>query len=341
MEMGNIPKQYDLSYKTFFSHPIMVESLLMDFVEEAFVRELDFSTLQRLPGDYVSEEGMRERHDDIVWRINVQDSSSCYVTVILEFQSSPDPLMPLRIQSYSTLLLLDIAKREHKHRRDLPPVFAMVLYNGKRPWNVALDAVPLFNYMAVSLKQYCPWQQYFLLDEGHMPKEKLNKANGLAAQLVKMEQAHTYEQFEQIKDRLKELLQGPGFASLSRMFAIWMQFALRRAGIIQEISNFYTLQEVNMLFDNATKWKNVYIQEGREKGEEIGERRGEKRGEAIGRGTMLQLLLEDRFGTLPEVVTAYIKSSDPDTLTSFAVFAHKAPSMQAITDRINGAQAPA
>ncbi len=91
---------------------------------------------------------------------------------------------------------------------------------------------------------------------------------------------------------------------------------------------FRTLQEVNdMLFDNAANWKNVYIQES------------EERGEAIGRGTMLQLLLEDRFGTLPEVVTAYIKSSDPDSLTSFAVFAHKAPSMQAITDHINEAQA--
>ena len=101
-----------------------------------------------------------------------------------------------------------------------------------------------------------------------MLEEKLNKADGLAAQLVKMEQAHTYEQFVQIKDRLKNLLQGPGFASLARMFAIWIQ-----------------------------------------------------------------------FGTLPDAVTAYIKSSDPDTLTSFAVFANKAPSMQAITDRINGSQA--
>ncbi len=156
-----------------------------------------------------------------------------------------------------------------------------------------------------------------------MLEEKLNKADGLAAQLVKMEQAHTYEQFVQIKDRLKNLLQGPGFASLARMFAIWMQFALKRAGIIQEISDFYTLQEVNMLFDNAAKWKDVY----------------EERGEAVGRGSMLQLLLEDRFGTLPDAVTAYIKSSDPDTLTSFAVFANKAPSMQAITDRINGSQA--
>ena len=90
-----------------------------------------------------------------------------------------------------------------------------------------------------------------------------------------------------------------------------------------------------MLFDNAAKWKDVYIQEG----EERGERRGEKKGEAVGRGGMLQLLLEDRFGTLPDAVTAYIKSSDPDTLTSFAVFANKAPSMQAITDRINGSQA--
>lgn len=328
MEMENIPKQYDISYKTFFSHPVMVESLLMDFVEKAFVRELDFSTLQRLPGINMSEQGMREHHDDVVWRINVKDSSSCYVTVILEFQRRPDPLTPLRIQSYSALLLLDIAQREHRHRGNLPPVFAMVLYNGKRPWNVALDAEPPFNDMPEKLKQYCPSQRYFLLDECHMADEKLKKADGLAAQLVKIEQVRTYKQFFKIINRLQDLLQGPGFASLARMFAIWIQFALRRLGFIQKISDFYTLDEVDkMLLKHVANRKNVYIQEG------------EKIGEVIGCRRMLLILLEDRFGTIPEPVNSFIASSDAETLYSFGLFANKAPSMQAITDYIHEAQA--
>ncbi len=82
-----------------------------------------------------------------------------------------------------------------------------------------------------------------------------------------------------------------------------------------------------MLFDNAAKWKDAYIQEG------------EKRGEAIGCRRMLLILLEDRFGTIPEPVNSFIASSDAEALYSFGLFAHKAPSMQAITDYIQEEQA--
>ncbi|MDO4840969.1 MAG: hypothetical protein Q3990_09905 [Desulfovibrionaceae bacterium] len=82
-----------------------------------------------------------------------------------------------------------------------------------------------------------------------------------------------------------------------------------------------------MFLENVAKWKDVYIQEG------------EERGEAIACGRLLQILLEDRFGTIPEVVNSFIVSSDSESLTSLFRFASKAPSMQAITDHIKGMQA--
>lgn len=79
--------------------------------------------------------------------------------------------------------------------------------------------------------------------------------------------------------------------------------------------------------ENAANWKNEYIQEG------------EKIGEARGGGRILRIMLQNRFGTLPETVVAYIESSDADALASFAAYAGQAQSMQAITDHIKGAQA--
>ncbi len=96
-----------------------------------------------------------------------------------------------------------------------------------------------------------------------------------------------------------------------------------------------------MLLENAANWKNEYIQEGRTEGRKEGRTEGRKEGEAIGCGRMLQILLEDRFGTIPDSVSSFIASSDSEALTSLFRFANKAPSMQAITDHISGAQAPA
>jgi hypothetical protein len=61
---------HDHSYKLLFSHPEMVADLLRGFVREDWVNELDFATLERVGGGYVADD-LREREDDIVWRVRL------------------------------------------------------------------------------------------------------------------------------------------------------------------------------------------------------------------------------------------------------------------------------
>lgn len=109
--------------RAFFSDPAMVESLLRDFVPEDFIDDLDFSTLERCSGSYVTDD-LRERHDDIIWRISWKKDKWCYAVLLLEFQRSQDHWMALRILSYTALLLLDLVKTGKVREQDgLPPVF--------------------------------------------------------------------------------------------------------------------------------------------------------------------------------------------------------------------------
>ncbi len=57
---------HDNSYKLLFSHSEMVRNLLLGFVKEDWVQELDLGSLERVNGSYVSDD-IRDRHDDIVW----------------------------------------------------------------------------------------------------------------------------------------------------------------------------------------------------------------------------------------------------------------------------------
>ena len=82
MEHDRLP--HDPAYKQFFSNPEMVESLLREFVSADFVADLDFSTLERCSGSYVTDD-LRERHDDIVWRVGWKNGAWCYVVLLLEF----------------------------------------------------------------------------------------------------------------------------------------------------------------------------------------------------------------------------------------------------------------
>ena len=73
--MENARSPHDPSYKQFFSNPDMVASLLRDLVPEDFVNDLDFSTLEQCSGSYVTDD-LRDRHDDIIWRVRWRDSVS-------------------------------------------------------------------------------------------------------------------------------------------------------------------------------------------------------------------------------------------------------------------------
>src|SRR5262249_37416584 len=61
-----VTMEHDASYKLLFSHARMVEDLLRGFVHEAWVREVDFTSLERVSGRDVSAD-LREREDDMIW----------------------------------------------------------------------------------------------------------------------------------------------------------------------------------------------------------------------------------------------------------------------------------
>ncbi len=64
---------HDQGYKQLFSHPELVRDLLLGFVREEWVQELDLDTLERVNGSYISDD-LRERENDIIWRVRMGSS---------------------------------------------------------------------------------------------------------------------------------------------------------------------------------------------------------------------------------------------------------------------------
>lgn len=93
---------HDKSYKLLFSHAEMVRDLLQGFVIEDWVKQCDFSSLEKVSGSYVSDD-LREREDDVIWRLRWGDDW-LYIYLLLEFQSSVDYFMAVRILAYVALL---------------------------------------------------------------------------------------------------------------------------------------------------------------------------------------------------------------------------------------------
>ncbi|MCY4634292.1 MAG: Rpn family recombination-promoting nuclease/putative transposase [Acidobacteria bacterium] len=89
----------DPACKQLFSRPRMVEDLLHGFAARDWSGALDFASLAPLPASYVSHD-LRQRHGDLVWRVRFHDQRWLH----LEFQSTVDRAMAVRMLAYTTLL---------------------------------------------------------------------------------------------------------------------------------------------------------------------------------------------------------------------------------------------
>jgi predicted transposase YdaD len=96
---------HDGGYRHLFSFPRMVADLLREFVREPWVSQLDFSTLERVSGSFVSED-LQQRYNDVAWRLlwRRDGLDQVPVYVLVEFQSTPYRYMAVRLLTYLALL---------------------------------------------------------------------------------------------------------------------------------------------------------------------------------------------------------------------------------------------
>ena len=201
---------HDATYKAFFGYEEMVVSLLRGFVKKDFVADLDLSSLVHCDGEYITND-LRKRMGDCVWRITWRGQTS-YLWLILEFQSTPDPWMPVRIMVYTGLLWQDLIKTGALHPGEaLPPVFPVVIYNGTREWKTPLAVEEMCASVPAGLQPYRSGMKYFLLDEKHCG-EAADEGN-LFSFMVRLERARTPEEIRSVLVPLRQRLPNENFPS--------------------------------------------------------------------------------------------------------------------------------
>ena len=116
--------KHDEGYKSLFSHPEVVRDLLIGFVHEDWVEQLDMDTLEKVSSQYISDE-LLKRDNDILWRVRCGENW-IYVYILLEFQSTPNKWMALRVLSYICLLYQGLLKNKSNLTCNgkLPPCFS-------------------------------------------------------------------------------------------------------------------------------------------------------------------------------------------------------------------------
>jgi hypothetical protein len=206
--------------------------------------------------------------------------------------------MAVRVLTYIGLLYQDLIKSGHVKAGDmLPPVFPLVLYNGRQAWTARLDVAELIAPVSPALARYRPNLRYFLLDEGRVPDTALDRG-GLAAHLIRIERSTETEGLQQAINALRKKLREPKYRLLNRAFAVWAIKVFKNRRLIPKtLPEPDSLEEVvTMLAEHIDEWTEQWKREGMLAGLQEGEAKGRMEGRVEGRSAVLSRQLAKRFG---------------------------------------------
>ena len=309
-------QDHDTGYKLLFSDKLMVRDLVQGFIDEPWLRQLDFDTLERVNGQYVSED-MRSREDDVVWRVR-SGQDWLYLYLLIEFQSTDERYMALRMMVYVGLLYQDLLRQKRLAPTGLlPPVLPIVLYNGDPRWRSPTELSALLPKLPAFLAGLQPQMRYVLIDEGAYPEAMLlQQPRNLVASVFRLEQPLTLEQVKAAVDALELATRPHEYKTVRRLVAIWLRALLKRNKkypmLLPELED---LQELRvMLSQRMEQWAEGFIAQGEQKGLEKGVLKGRLEGEA----RLLARQLSRRFGELPAWAAQRLNTASEAELTAWS-----------------------
>src|ERR1700735_1114877 len=255
-----------------FSHPVMVEHLVREFVPEAMAAGLHFDRMERVNAKAHAEalDGETHRREgDVIWRLPIEGGLDLYLYLLLEFQARTDWWMAVRTQIYEGLLWQQIiVERKLKPGDHLPPVLLVVLYNGETRWKAPVDTAHLIALPPDS--SLWPWQprsRYHVLDMGMADDEGLAERDTGAALLFRLGPRHPPQVLAALIDEVAGWFRRhPGHEALKQLFTELVGQAMAGLGVTGSLPEELTDMQTVMSTLSDT-WKRQWLAEGEARGE--------------------------------------------------------------------------
>ncbi|MFI1912291.1 Rpn family recombination-promoting nuclease/putative transposase [Nocardia sp. NPDC020380] len=157
---------HDAYFRQVMSRPADAAGELQAVLPKEVATLLDWDTLILQPCSFVSQQ-LRSRYSDLLFRTRLNDHPA-YIYLLVEHQSRPDPLMPMRMMEY-LVGIWNRHVREFPKTKTLPAVIPLVVHaspDGRR-WDAASELSELIDVDPAAreaLGEYLP-RFRFLLDD--------------------------------------------------------------------------------------------------------------------------------------------------------------------------------
>jgi hypothetical protein len=293
--------QHDRSYRSLFSFPKMVEDLIRQFVPEAWVDKLDFSTLQRVTPSFISPE--IEEQPEELWALCLRDGSPVYVYLFIEHRPEVDPFLSIHLMANVALLYQDLIRKE-KLTSDgrLPLIIPIVLHHGETDLK---EPSELIAGIEVATESYVPRLRCKVVNEGRFSLEDLESRQSATAQVFLMEQTRDWDALTHGARRLGSFMDRLEDGPLREALLEWLdEMMITRRQERRRIPEELNHEDFMALLSEMLEHRNHILRE-RERQE--------------GQENFLLRLLEHKFGQLDPKARQRVRSANSERQLDWAV----------------------
>lgn len=198
--------------------------------------------------------------------------------------------MALRILTHTALLWESLIKTEEfRNQKFLPPIFPIVIYNGKRPWNCAKNISDLVMPIPEAMNAYQPKQKYYLLDKTFIEQFRINNSEGIYAYVLRFEQVNNQTGFMNILEEFVQKLNNPDLIAIKKEVFTWLQQLFLKYEETQDLTFYENLNfgGTPMVEETVRSWIEGFA-------------KGKKEGRVDGMKNILINTLISRFGNIAQ-----------------------------------------
>jgi predicted transposase YdaD len=124
---------HDALFQYTFSQPEHAARLIRGNLPASIAERIEWATLERLPGSFIDQE-LTWRHTDLLFRARIAGREAL-IYLLLEHQSTVDPLMALRLLGYMNRIWEQVVKQD-PNARLIPAIVPLVIFHGGKGWSV-------------------------------------------------------------------------------------------------------------------------------------------------------------------------------------------------------------
>ena len=312
-------RPHDALFKSAFEAPASAGALLRELLPPALGAAIAWDTVTAEPGSFV-DPALADHHSDLLFSARTRTGDRLLVHLLLEHQSTSDPVMPLRTLTYETR----IWDRFHKDRpgERLPPILAVVISHVPGGWTAARSFDDLFAPSIVTiagLLALVPRFSLVIADLSELSNEDL-KARSLAAfQKLALwllrdarDPVRLLQNFGTWASTLVEVQRAPAGIDA---FSILLTYMFRVVGRANRANLQARIRQMNQSTEETEETEMSIYDEIHEEGRVVGLVQGQVQGQVAALRSLLTFKF--RLQALDERYEARLKAATPDAIDRY------------------------